>query len=182
MGDIKEGNPKFVLESDQFVLHLLPQFKIQRPKRLVEQKHTRLVDDRSGNGDTLLLPAGKRVHRTLFVAAEIDQLQRIFDFIIDIILALFTDLEPESDIVSDIHMRKQRIFLEYGIDLPLVWGQMGDILPLKQHLTGIRRFKAAQNSECRCLAAAGRTEQRDKLVFFDLEVKLIEHQLSVVRF
>ena len=79
-------------------------------------------------------------------------------------------------------MRKQGVLLEYRIDLPFVRGQMRDVLPLKQHLAGIRRFKAAQNSECRCLAAAGRTEQRDKLVFFDLEVKLIEHQLSVVRF
>ena len=53
-------------------------------------------------------------------------------------------------------MRKQGIFLEHRVQLSLIWGKIRNVLPIKDHLTVVRLFKTAQNTEgCRFAATTG---------------------------
>ncbi|MNV99268.1 hypothetical protein D3C71_1946100 [compost metagenome] len=66
MGNENKGDPQLLLQFFQLELHLLAQFQIQRTERFVEQEHTRLIDQRAGDGHALALPAGKLRGLTLF--------------------------------------------------------------------------------------------------------------------
>ncbi|MNZ95508.1 hypothetical protein D3C78_1146580 [compost metagenome] len=57
VGDQHEGDADLALQAQQFRLHLLAQLAVQCGQRLVEQQHRRLVHQRTGEGDTLLLAA-----------------------------------------------------------------------------------------------------------------------------
>ena len=55
MGDINKGNAQLVFQPDQLVLHILAELQIQSAQRFVQEKHLGLVDNGSGDGDSLLL-------------------------------------------------------------------------------------------------------------------------------
>ena len=57
MRDVDEGDRDVVLDQLQLELHLLAQLEIERAERLVEEQNARAVDERAGQGDTLLLAA-----------------------------------------------------------------------------------------------------------------------------
>ena len=67
--------PSSLLHAFELQLHFLAQLQVQRAQRLVQQQHLRLVHQRAGDGDALLLAAGERVHMALFVALQVHQLQ-----------------------------------------------------------------------------------------------------------
>ena len=50
-----EGDAELTLQGLKLVLHLLAQFVVQRGEGLIQQKQTRFVDHRTGDGHTLLL-------------------------------------------------------------------------------------------------------------------------------
>ena len=174
--------------------------RIQVAGGFVRQDDHRIVYQRPGDGHALLLTAGKSGDSALFKAFEVDDLQSIFDFfgnfrfgefrLFDFRFAFFIyerrfrpfEFEAEGNVFKDVEVGKKGVFLEYGIDLPLVWGQMGDILSLKQHLAGIRRFKPAQNSERRRLAAAGRTEKSNEFAFSDIKIHIVDDAYAVELF
>ena len=79
-------------------------------------------------------------------------------------------------------MRKQGIFLKYGIYLSLVRREVGDIDIVKQNASGIRLFKSADDSQRSRFAAAARTEQRNKFVFPDIERQVLYHFRVAVAF
>ena len=74
MGDIDKGNAQLIFQADQFILHILAEFQVQSAQRLVQQEDPRLIDNGPGNGDPLLLAAGKRRHAPFFIAVQVDQL------------------------------------------------------------------------------------------------------------
>ena len=67
-------------------------------------------------------------------------------------------------------MREQRVALENGIDLPFVCWQFCHVFAVKKDIAAIRENEAADNTQRRRLAAAGRTQQRDELSVGDVEV------------
>ncbi len=104
VGDVEEGDAQFLLHALQFQLHLLTQLQIQRAQRLVQQKHLRLVDQRAGDGNALLLAAGKRLHGALFVALHLDEAQHAVHALSDLRLGQFAQLEAEGDVVKDVQV------------------------------------------------------------------------------
>ena len=73
MGDVDEGDADLLLDRLQLDLHLLAQLQVERAQRLVEQQDLGLVDDRAGERDALLLPAGELVGLARLVAGELDR-------------------------------------------------------------------------------------------------------------
>ena len=68
---------------------------------------------------------------------------------------------------------------ENGIDIAAVCGDVVDALSVKQALTGVWRFKAADDAQGGCLTAAGRTENRDKFLVVYIEIDVVENAFSV---
>ena len=115
MGNKDEGNSDLLLNPFQLVLHLLAEFQIQRRQRLVQQKHLRLIHQRSCDGNTLLLPAGKKCRIFIFVSLKSNELQHLHDLLVDDVLTHLLDFQSKSDIFIYTQMRKQGIFLKNRI-------------------------------------------------------------------
>ena len=180
MRNINERDAQLILHADQFILHLLTQLQIQRAERLVQKQDLGLVDDRACDGDTLLLTAGKRVGHAVLIAFQVDQFQCVFDLVFDVCLGLVLDLQTEGDVFRDIHMSKERVFLEYGVHLPPVRRKLRDVFPVEDHAAGIRAFKSADDPERRRFAASGRTKQCHELILMDRKVQIVKDHMPVI--
>jgi len=178
--DINESDAELILETDQFVLHILAQFQIEGTQRFVEQKYARFIDDGAGNRDALLLAAGKIVDAALLKALEVDELQGVFDLVVDIGLRLVFDLQSERNVLRHIHMREEGVVLKDHVQLALVGGKSRDVFSFEEDFAGIRSFKASEDSEGCRLAAAGRAEQGKELVFMDGKREVINDRFSSI--
>ena len=78
-------------------------------------------------------------------------------------------------------MREERVFLEHGVDLALVGRDVHDILAVEEDLALGGLQEAAEDAQQRRLAAAGGTEQRDKLVFVNIQADALEDDLSILK-
>src|ERR1700758_847306 len=58
MRNVHEGNAEFLLPALEFGTHLHAQERVERGERFVEQQAARLIQQRAGERDTLLLAAG----------------------------------------------------------------------------------------------------------------------------
>ena len=66
--------------------------------------------------------------------------------------------QTEGDIVKDVQVGKQRVFLKYGVHLTQVRGDIVDPLAVKKDVAGIGGLKTSDHAQRRRLSTAGRTE------------------------
>ena len=156
-------NARLFVDSDEFAAHVPTQFQIQSRKRLVKQKNFRLVDDCAGNGNSLLLTAAQSGDVVFFVAFKVDEFERVFDFVANVIGRLARDFRSERNIFLNVHVGKEGILLENGVNRSSVRRQVCDVLAVENHAPGIGHFKAADDSEHCRLAATRRSQQRDEI-------------------
>ena len=90
-------------------------------------------------------------------------------------------LQPQAEghVLVHIQVREQGVFLEHGVHLALVGRQIGDVLPVKKNIAGARLDKSANDSEGRCLAAAGRAQEGNELLVVNVQRETVEHVLPV---
>ena len=179
MGDKDEGNAYFLLDVFQFPLHFLAQLQIQCTQRLIQQQYLGFIDQCTGNSNTLLLTAGHLIDPALFKAPQTDQTQHTLDLLFNDILWFLFQIQAKGNVVIDIEVGEQGIFLEYGVDLTLIGGQTGNILSVKQYLTVICIKKSGNDTQQSSFAAAGGTQQGDKFIFINIQRNALEHPLTV---
>ena len=179
MGDKDEGNAYFLLNVFQFPLHFLAQLEVQRTQRFIQQQNLRLIDQCAGDGNTLLLSAGHLVDTAFFKAAQTYQTQHTLDLLFNDVFGLFFQIQTKGNVVIDIEMGEQRVFLEYGVDLTLVRRQAGNILSVKQHLSVIRVQKSGNDTQQGGFAAAGGAQQSDKFIFINIQRNALQYPLAV---
>ena len=136
---IYKCNPHPLLDGFQLVLHVLAQAQIERAQRFVEQKDLRPVDERAGDGHTLLLTAGQARHPAVLEALETDDLQHLGHAVVDLRFRHLCDPQAERDIVIHVQMREQCVALENGVNLPFIGRYVVDALAVEQHIAGGRR-------------------------------------------
>src|SRR5262249_49865041 len=78
VGDVDDADPYLTLEALELELHLLAEFRIQRPQRLVEQEHLRLVDDGARQRDPLPLATGELDRLAATEPGQADHVERCF--------------------------------------------------------------------------------------------------------
>jgi len=61
-----------------------PELQVERRERFIEQNDFRLVDDGARDGNTLALPARHLIDFTRFVSDQVDELERLLDFRLDV--------------------------------------------------------------------------------------------------
>ena len=126
VGDVHERDADLGLDPLELDLHLPAQLEVERAERLVEQQHLRPVDQRPGQGDPLLLPAGELRRAALAEAAELDQLEHLLDLLLDVLDA--APAQAERDVLEDVEVREQRVALEDRVDRALVGLEPADVL------------------------------------------------------
>ena len=116
MGDVDERRAELVLDALQLQLHLLSQLHVERAERLVEQEGGRLVDERPGQGDALLLASRQLAWASTLEPFELDHAQDLEDALAVLAPRDALHLQPEGDVVVDRHVRKERVLLEDHVD------------------------------------------------------------------
>ncbi len=160
--DVDERDPDLVLDPLQLHLHVLAQLEVERAERLVEEKHARVVHERSPEGDTLLLASRELLRLALRESGQSDELEHLGDASSQLILGDALALEPERDVVLDRHVREERVALEHRVDVPLVRRQPDHVLIAQEDPPFGRLLEAPDHPERGRLAAPRRPEHREE--------------------
>src|SRR5699024_9283589 len=109
VGDVYKGNPHSLLNALKLVLHILAQPQVQSAQGLVQQQYLRPVDQGTGDGDTLLLPAGQGGNFSGFIALQADNLQHLCDPLVNLGFGELCNPQAEGDVVVHIQMGEQGV-------------------------------------------------------------------------
>ena len=164
VGHEHEGYAGLALDALQLRLHATPELEVQGGERFVEQQKPRRRREGPGQGDTLLLPAGKLIGPPLGHGVEPDELQHGGDARLHLCASSALALQPEGHVLFDRQMRKQRIGLEHGVDGPFVGRIVDDMLVVEQDGARVGVLETSQQSQQCGLAAARWAEQCEELV------------------
>ena len=93
--------------------------------------------------DITNLPPNKRQLNTVFQKYALFSHMNIAE---NIAFGLKIRKKSKGNIFRDRHMGKEGVLLKYGVQLPLVGGQIGNVSAVKDDITGIRRLESADNS------------------------------------
>ena len=181
MSNIYKRDAHLLLDALQFVLHILTQTQIQRAQRLVQQQHLRAVHQCAGDGHALLLAAGKLVSAPAVKALQADDLQHFRDTLPYLLLRYLGDTQTEGDVFKHVQMRKQRVFLEHRVDLPLMGWDIIDPRAVEGHVAACGRGEPSDDPQCGGLAAPTGAKQREEFGIVDVKIDVIENQLVVKR-
>ena len=170
VGHVHERDPDLLLERLELELHLLAQLEVERAERLVEEEDGRVVDERPGERDTLLLAAGQLPGAAGAVARQPHELERLAHAMRLVVLADALLPQPVADVLGDGHVREQGVVLEHRVDVTAVRRDARDRLPGEVDLARGRLLEAGDHAQRRRLPAAGRAEERVERAASDLEV------------
>ena len=170
MRDVDERDADVVLDRLQLELHLLAQLEVERAERLVEEQDLRLVDERAGEGDALLLAAGELPRLPPLEAVQVDELEdRTRPGPSSLLAAQALAAEAERDVLEDRQVGEERVALEDRVHVAPVRREPGHVLVAEEDAALVRLLEAADHPQRRRLAAARRAEQREEAAALDLE-------------
>src|SRR5438045_3125294 len=169
-----EGDAYVVLDRLQLQLHLLAQLQVERPERLVEQQHLRLVHERARKRHPLLLAAGELPRLPPLHSFEPHEAQDRADAAAEHLTPNSPPTHAERDVLEHGQMRKQRVGLEDGVDVALVRRQAAHLALAEIDLAFGRLLEAADHPQRRRLAAAGGSEKREEAARLDLEAEIVD--------
>ena len=152
---------------------------VEVARRLVGQQHQRPVDERAGDGDTLLLTAGQLAGQAVGLAGQAHHLQHVGHHPVDHVGALADDLQREGDVLEHRLLLQQPEVLEHAADdlaqagdVPA--GELVDVELRHPDVARGRRVLGEQQPHERRLARAGRSDEEDELTLVDLERDVVE--------
>ena len=76
-------------------------------------------------------------------------------------------------------MREQGVFLENGVDLPLIGRNVIDPHTVEQDISRRRRRETSDDTQRGGFAAPAGSEKREELLIIDVQIDVIENQLVV---
>ena len=182
VGDEDKGDACVFLDLFQLLLHILAQLQVQRAQGFVQQQDLWLIDQRPGDGHPLLLAAGKACDPPVGKAREHDHVQHPVDAFLDLRLGDLALPQREGDVLKNVQMRKQSVFLEDRVDMPLMRRDIVDALAHKDDVPLVGRLEAADDAQGRRLAATGGAQQGDKFVVVNVQADAVQHWLPVEGF
>ena len=167
MGHVDERDPDLALDLLQLDLHLAAELQVERAERLVEEQHGGAVDECAGQGNALALAARELVRPVVCPLGQPDQLERIGDALLDLVLRPLLSLEPEGDVPRNVEMAEERVALEDHVHVPLVRRHVLDRLALEPDVALGGHLEAREHAKRRRLAAPRRPEQAEELALRD---------------
>ena len=128
-----------LLNAANLLAHFKTQTGIEVRKRLIQEQQARILDQRAGNCNTLLLSTGKLGRLTVHQHIDMNQLRNFISTLDTLCLRHFLCLQRETNIAHDRHMRIQRIILENQTDTALFRRHRRNILIVKENFSAADR-------------------------------------------
>ncbi len=174
MGHEDEGDAEAALQQLQLDLHLLAQLAIERAERFVQQQNARPIHEGSRHRHTLLLTTR---HLSRFAIGQFGHLHHVEglghprrD------LRLGDALLPQSvgDVLTDRHVREERVVLEHRVHIALVRRNTLHVLTTDPNVSGIGLLEPGQHAQRGGLAATRRSEQRQELTGLNAQADRVD--------
>ena len=134
------------------------------------------VDERSGEGDALLLAAGHLPRLAGLEPRHLDQAQGVVHAGRHLGLGHLLPPQPERYVLEHVQMREQRVGLEHGVDVAFVGWLVRDVSAAEEHRPSRRLLEPADHPERRRLPAPGGTEHAEELSFGDVQREIVDGQ------
>ena len=171
MGHVDEGEADFPVQAFQFALHLLAQVCVERAQGFVEQKHTRVDDERACEGHTLALSAGKLMRHPRAHAGQPDPHEPVHRGRFPLCARDAPHLETVCHVLGECLVREERIVLKHDAGVPPVGRQLGHVHAIDEYRTRGDRFQARNHAQQRRLAAPRRAEQSEKFTGLHAQIE-----------
>src|SRR5690606_20936348 len=141
--------------------------------RFVEEQDLRVWSQRSSQRHALTLTARQLPRVAFGKTAQPDDVEQLVDAGPDLVARFAAHRQPETDVVFDRQMPKQRIVLEDEPNAALPNVDVRHIFAVEPNASGIWPFEAGQDPEQRALTTTRRPQQRDERAPRDLEAHVV---------
>ena len=148
------AQPHLLLNITEFHADAFAQLRIQIGQRFIKKKNFRIHDKGTGHSDTLLLSAGHLVRETVLHAFELHKVKRFFDTSFYFLFRTVLHTKSIGNIIKNVHMRKEGIFLKYHGRISAVRRNPFDSFAVKKYFPIIRFIETCHHAEKRGLPAA----------------------------
>ena len=118
VGHVDEADAELPLEALQLLAHAHAQERVECGKRLVEQQHARIGDERARERHALLLPAGQLRREPLRLGLHLDKAQHLTRLGATLDLRHTAHAQAERDVVDAVEMREERVALKHHRGAP----------------------------------------------------------------
>ena len=182
MGHVDERDPDLALDPLEFELHDVAQLEVECPQRFVEQQRARVVHQRAGQRDALLLAAGQLCGFAQREVGQSDHVEHLVDAPLDLGFVLALATRTVRDVVPHGHVREQRVMLEHRVDIALVRRHAGDVLALEADGAFGRGLETRDHPQRGGLAATRRTQHREEFTRCNGEIRVDDRDVILEPF
>lgn len=199
--DVNESYAEAFVHIHKFELHIFAHFEVECAERLVEKQNFGFVDQSACDCNALLLSAAQRGHVSVAVVFEVNHFESVVDFFFDFRFRVLSEkldgfaflvgfravgydfeFQTERNVIENVEMREERVFLKYGVDGAKVRRSVRDVFAVENDFSACGHFKARNHAKSGGLAATARTEQGDEFAALYREAGVFDHLLAVVLF
>ena len=172
--DEDEGDANLALNLFELNLHLLAKLLVEGAERLIEQQHARLQDQRARQGDALPLTTRELVRKPICHVSEAHLLEGGGDALALLDLGHLAHSEPVRDVLSDRHVRKERVVLKDRVDGAVEGRRARDVGAGDRDRAACHVVEACDEAQHRGLAGARRSEHREELARLDVQSEIVD--------
>ena len=140
----------------------------------------KLTDDGAADGHTLTLAAGQGLGLALQVLGDVQDLGRLLDAAVDLVLGQLAQLQGEGHVLVHRHVGVQGVALEHHGDVAVLGLHVVDQLAADVQLTLADLLQAGHHAQGGGLAAAGGADQHDELLVGDVQVEVVDRRDAAV--
>ena len=152
--------------------------RIDAGKRFIQQDEARLHGQNARNFDTPPLAAGKRGGRAVAQPFNIQIVQQLVEFAVDLVRVFEADFQNGADVLFHRHFAENGGFLRQIADTGLravVDGLVHEVLAVQQNAACIGSNQAGNHVEAGGFARTVRAEQADHFAAVDIEREVFHH-------
>ena len=163
VGNKQDACLLFLLNAEQFTLHLFPRKVVKGRKGLIHHDKGRMIRQCACNGRSVLHATGKLRRKGFFKASQAHHINNA----LNLLRLYFLSFEAKGNILRDAQPGHEPRLLE----------DKGRLMRnAKENLPAVRRLKPADDAQQRRLSAAALAKQDGNLLFRDIQINPFEHR------
>ena len=132
----------------------------------------------SENYDKAAFMTAGKLGQTVGVLVDLHELHELVGLLGDLGLGQLLVLQAELHVLADGQMGENGVILEHHADVALCGVEIVDELVVEVEVAALDGIEAGDHPQQRGLAAAGRTEKREKLSFSNLQAEIRYHRIN----
>jgi len=140
-----------------------------------------LANDRTPHRNALSLTTGQRAGLPLEIVLEVEDLRRLEDPLVRLVLGHARHLQRKAHVLCDGHVRIERVVLEHHRHVSLFRRDVRDVAIADEDHAVVDALESRDHAQARRLSTAGWTDEDEELAVLDDEVERLNRRLVRLR-